>query len=366
MRNIHVGVCGYGQIANTHMKAMQQSNDQIRGVPYAVLTRQQRAEHAAQFSRVYSTEEDFFNDPQIELVDICTPNFRHYTEGKQAILQGKAVYMEKPISNNLGDAWELVELAREHHTINAVALNNRFNPNVIRAKDIIASGIMGRIVNFKTSYYHHSYIEPTRLMSWRQSFAFSGGGAIMDLGIHTLDLVRFLLGEVASVTMRSKTVYPQRYIDQSYQTMAENDTDEYSASILEMQSGVLGFLDVSRVSYEPRGGALIEIYGTQATLKVYDDHIVCLQVQTGKPLDLEAVVASPFYTYITASLIPCFNESLAGFELLHGCSMQNILRMMDGGEVYPEVPTFLEGYRSQCVVDALQRSNQEKTSIYLI
>ncbi len=343
-----LGIIGYGNIAKTHLKAIGHYHGPQSIELYAVLTRQAADSHQI-FSHVYTTPESFFQDEGIEAVDICTPNAQHFSQAQQAIDTHKAIYMEKPIARSSLEAKPLVDQLNNSDLVAQVVLTNRFNPAVVLARDILASGGLGTLVNFKASYYHHSYISLDKLMSWRQSYQASGGGAIVDLGIHTLDLVRFLFGEVEGVKAYMSTVFKERYQDSSKQSMVQNDTDEYAAVLLKMKSDVLGFVDTSRISFEPKEVPLFTVYGTLGTLYLYAARVEWYDLK-GNPVSPALSLESDFYRYLKAQQA-LFDPSLSIFELCHGLSMVSFLDRLDGLIDFKEIPDFNEAYQSQGIVD---------------
>lgn len=351
--SINLGIIGYGNIAKTHLASVLSSEVKA----YAVLTHQPRPELAEIFTVVYTDLDAFLADEAIDIVDICTPNFKHYPEGIASFAANKAVYMEKPIGLNDGEALKLLEASKGH--VNAVALNNRFNPFVIKARDLVAAGSIGVVTHFRCAYYHWSYISMDKLSTWRQVNEFSGGGAITDLGIHAVDMIRFVLGEISSVQASSRTLFTERYTDSSHTTTVVNDTDEYTAAILTLKDGTLGMLDTSRISKPLSPVPTLEIYGTLGTIEIYGDHIAALDL-AGNSLDC---AASDFYHYVSVQLRQELSSEIVGFNALHGLSYRNFIHMYQGDKVYPEVPDFQQAYDSQRVISAIQAAARSNKTI---
>ncbi len=149
--------------------------------------------------------------PGLDVVDICTPNNLHYEQILAAAKRGKHIYYEKPLCLNGAEAAALQTELADCKSIIQGAYVLRFSPPAVaKARALLKKDALGKIHSFRFTSYHSSYLNPDRPGAWRLKHATSGGGALMDLGSHLLDLLRFLLGEAVEVTSWFDTVVKTR------------------------------------------------------------------------------------------------------------------------------------------------------------
>jgi predicted dehydrogenase len=216
---------------------------------------------------VTSKMEDFFTQP-MDAVDICSPNVFHREQVQEAIRQKKHVYCEKPLGRTLADAKAITETARKSGLITHTAFMMRYVPAIRQMKAVIENGGIGQPYHFRAHTFHSSYLDALRPMSWRLSQAVAGGGALADLGIHLMDLIRFLLGEVAWVQCQTRTFITERPITAGSRQKGAVDVDDWALCSLGMQNGSSGLIEVTRVSGGTSDSSAIEIFGSQGTVKV--------------------------------------------------------------------------------------------------
>ena len=352
--NLKIGITSYGKITKTHLHALQA----MKILPHALLTRKTNSEKKQLFQHVYVDTNSFFAD-KFDIVDVCGANYQHYPYALQAIEKGCAVYLEKPIALNLKEADILFQKSQEYQTLSAVALINRFNPIIVLARDLCKSGKLGNIIHFKAHFYHSSYNTMDKLMTWRQNFSLSGGGAIVDLGIHTIDIIHFLLGNIDSVISTSATIYKNRYTDDTHTTMEENDTDEYTAVLMKTKNNTIGILESSRISHSIHKDPVIEIFGTKGSVIVYEDEIKWLDIENNELHNQDDITPSHFYRYLIDSCLP--KTLMNHFETMHYTSLNNFLNMYHKKHFFKETPTIKEAYQAQAVIDAILTSWESKT-----
>jgi predicted dehydrogenase len=216
---------------------------------------------------VTSQAEEFYAQP-MDAVDICTPNVFHREQVLEAIRQKKHIYCEKPLGRTLADAKVIAESARNSDRITHSAFMMRYVPAIHQMKAVIENGGIGQPYHFRAHMFHSSYLDKQRPMSWRLRRAVAGGGALADLGIHLMDLIRFLLGEVAWVQCQTRTFITERPTAASSAKMETVDVDDWALCNLGMQNGATGFIEVTRVSGGTSESSVIEIIGSQGTVKV--------------------------------------------------------------------------------------------------
>lgn len=211
-RQLGVGVVGVGGMGLTHAGAYMLDN-RVRVIAGCDVNKSRLREfvdgnwpkvnyYEGDFEPLYKIKKGYtdyrelIKDPDVDIVSVCTPNKFHYPIAKTALENGKHVLVEKPMTLNYEEAKDLLDLAGKKGRLLAVGQVWRFHSHIQYAKGIIKTGILGDIVKLKGYGIHEDWI-PTE--GWFIDPELAGGGALIDMGIHPIDTIRFLL-EGASVT----------------------------------------------------------------------------------------------------------------------------------------------------------------------
>ncbi|MGX8700505.1 Gfo/Idh/MocA family protein [Caproiciproducens sp.] len=272
MKTIHTGLIGFGRIGRVHA-LVGEALPLVAEFPFAVDTRlvytaeSSLPSYAA--ARHASTPQAIIQDGDIHIVDICTPNDSHYPLGKEAIAAGKAVYIEKPPALNAAQAAELARLAREKSVLSQTGLNYRFLPGVNALREEISKGTLGRITGFTVRALHSGYLNPSRPIGWNLKQETSGGGPLLDLGIHLMDTVRYILGEVKGVQAQMGTEIKER--PGSAGASEPVDVEDWGRAVLWLENGASGTVEVTRVASLLEEVTTFEISGTKGSF-FYDIH----------------------------------------------------------------------------------------------
>lgn len=277
-KNINIGLLGFGFMGRTHAFSVASLPFYYEGLDFrakyaAVCTSRIETARAAseKFSLGYATvnEDDILNDPDIDVIDISTPNVFHYETAKKAILAGKHVLCEKPLTVTAEQARELDALASEAFVKNGqvcgMVFNNRHIASIRHAKELIEGGKIGRILSFDFKYLHNSCIDPERTVGWKQDKEICGAGTLFDLGSHIVDLCRYLCGEFSEVYAKEQIAFP------THRTAAgeiwETNADEAVYMTATLACGAVGTLTAGKIHVGENDGLTFAIYGTEGTLK---------------------------------------------------------------------------------------------------
>ena len=147
-----------------------------------------------------------------------------------------------------------------------MTFNYRFIPAVMRARQLVDEGRIGRVFHFRGVYMHSGYVDATRPMSWRLDNARSGGGALFDLGAHIVDLMRYLLGDYATVAGTLETFVPERPVAKGSTEMGQVEVDDWCLLNARMASGAVGTIEASRFATGAADGLGFEIHGENGAL----------------------------------------------------------------------------------------------------
>jgi len=189
--DLGIAVLGAGFIADLHARAARSCSARL------VVVAARDAERAAAFgdshgfARSTTDWAEAVTDPGVDLVVIGTPNALHHPQAMAAIAAGKHVLVDKPMAMTVAQADEMIAAAGAAGTVLAVGHMWRYRDEVIRLRDRIAAGDLGRVVRTR-GYGIHAGWRPS---GWFVDPALSGGGALIDMGIHAIDTARFLLGD---------------------------------------------------------------------------------------------------------------------------------------------------------------------------
>ncbi|STS88905.1 Myo-inositol 2-dehydrogenase [Klebsiella variicola] len=182
---LNIGLIGSGFMGQAHADAYRRAAMFYPDLPkrphlYALADQDQSLaeRHAAKLGaeKAYGDWRELVNDPQVDVVDITSPNHLHYTMAMAAIAAGKHVYCEKPLAVNEQQAQEMAQAARRAGVKTMVAFNNIKTPAALLAKQIIARGDIGEPVRFRGTFDQGFYNDPNLPWSWRCSKTLGGSG----------------------------------------------------------------------------------------------------------------------------------------------------------------------------------------------
>lgn len=271
---MNIGLLGFGAMGKTHTYSVKNlpffygagyENDKIVALASGHYENAVKAVNEFSLGRACKSEDEIINDPNIDIVDICTPNIYHYETVKKALNNGKHVYCEKPLAVTYDEAKELCDLAESKGLTCRIVFNNRFMPAVMRAKEIVESGRLGNVITFRVAYLHASCIDPNKKAGWKQDRDICGGGVLFDLGSHAIDLVRHLCGEIASVSGRSQIYHKNRLgVDGK---AWETNADEAFYITAELENGGMGTIEANKLAIGTNDDLSFEIYGEKGALK---------------------------------------------------------------------------------------------------
>ncbi|SEB70602.1 Gfo/Idh/MocA family oxidoreductase [Paenibacillus sp. GP183] len=250
MSKIKVAVIGCGSIAEKRHVPEYVNNPHVEFVAFCdpVI---ERAEHYAKEygGKAYSSYEELFNHEKVDAVSVCTPNYLHAHASIAAAKAGAHVLVEKPMAVTEEESAAMIEAARTNGVILMVGHNQRLMPAHVKAKEILDSGIMGKVLTFRTAFGHPGpegwSIDGRNSWFFRKKEAIMG--AMGDLGVHKADLIRWMLSdEVIEVAAMIGTLDKEG-----------TDVDDNAICLLRMRSGVIGNLVASWTSYKGEDNSTI-------------------------------------------------------------------------------------------------------------
>ncbi len=209
---------------------------------------------------LYNNFDRLLNDGRVDIISICLPSSMHAEYAVRAMMAGKHVLIEKPVDITPERA-EFIMIAEHQTKMTAgVVHQNRFNLNMYPIKQAIDSGSMGKLFlgTFAVKWYREqSYYDRG---GWRGTWEYDGGGSLINQAVHTVDLMRWLMGEPVSVTAHAGIVNHKI------------DTEDFTASLIKFESGAVATFVSTTCAY-PGISTEISLYGTDGTIEADGDAI---------------------------------------------------------------------------------------------
>jgi predicted dehydrogenase len=276
MREVGIGMIGYGGVARVHAMAYRAIPFHY-GLPAGTVKIVGVADVNAKVAEaaageiecpVWTTDyQELFSRNDVDIVDICVPNYLHEEIILAAVKSGKHVYCEKPLAMNVSQGLRIVSAVEKAGVKNQLNFNFRFYPAVARARQLIEEGFLGRIFSFRGCFYRSSYINPDKPLSWRLSKDVAGGGALFDLGSHVLDLIYYLLGEFGSVQATADTLIKERPVAPGSKEKGPVDVDDIVLMQVRLADSTLGSVEISRMGTGATNDMKVEIYGEMGAVR---------------------------------------------------------------------------------------------------
>jgi len=251
---LRFGIIGCGRVAPRHAKY-------ITSLPGAKLVAvadivDSRAEHyASEYSvDAYHDYHELLDREDIDVVNICTPSGLHGSIGIEAARAGKHLIVEKPIALNTDDADALIAEAEAAGVKLCVVLQNRYNPPMQDAYEVVQNGALGKLLlgNATVRWFRpQEYYED----DWHGTWAMDGG-ALMNQCIHHIDALQWLMGDVKSVQAYTATL------------AHEIEVEDVGVAILKFSSGALGTIEGSTITYPENLEGSVAIFGERGSIKV--------------------------------------------------------------------------------------------------
>lgn len=203
--------------------------------------------------------------PDVEVVSICSPPFLHHEIALAAIDAGKHFWIEKPMGRNVREARDIAQKAADAELFTAVGFNYRHAPAVAKARRLIADDVIGTVTNVQIRLLTSYASDPKQGFTWRYEEEYAGSGVLSDVLSHGFDLAQFLVGRIASISAVTETFIKERPVPGGSARRVENE--DYAALLARFEGGAIGMFESTRVAVGPHAEYIIEVYGTQGSLR---------------------------------------------------------------------------------------------------
>ena len=275
MKIYNVGILGYGMIGKVHAYGYRNLPFYYDPVPlearitHVVTGREETAEKARQALGASVASTDYrtvTEDPQIDIVHVCTPNHLHKEALLSAIAHEKHIYCDKPLVATMDEAEEIRAAIDGYRGIAQMTFQNRFFPATIRARQLIEEGALGDVLEFHACYLHGGSADRSAPLKWKLSTA-TGGGVIADLASHVLDLVDHLIGPFGSILADTHVAFPERPSLHDPTQFKKVDAEDSVMLLVRMKSGAPGTIAATKLATGTEDELRLEIYGTRGAIR---------------------------------------------------------------------------------------------------
>ncbi len=380
-RQINIALIGYQFMGKAHSNAYRQVGRffdlDVEPVMKVLVGRTEQKVKAAQEQfgwQEYATNwEDVITRDDIDLVDIGTANDTHAQIAIAALKAGKHVLCEKPLAITVADAKEAYETAKSSGLINGICHNYRKAPAVALAKQMVTEGKLGAIRHFRGTYLQDWINDPSIPLVWRLDKSVAGSGSHGDLNAHLIDTARFVMGsEFSEVVGMAETFIKKRPLltdtegglsgfTASGGEMGDVTVDDQTAFLARFTNGATGTFEATRLAPGRKNYNRWEINGEKGTIVFNLERLNELEVYlTDDPQGLQGfhlIQATESFMPYMAPYWPVAH--IIGYEHTFVNMMADLFQAIGAGTQFS--PDFLDGYRNQIVLDAVEKSADSRS-----
>lgn len=307
MSKLKVAVVGCGSIAIHRHVPEYAANPNVELVAFCDLDIEVAQKLADQYGvkLVYDSHQAMLKEVKIDAVSVCTQNVDHAQVSIDAANAGCHVLCEKPMATSIEEAQQMIDAAKTNNVKLMIGHNQRLMPPHVKAKEILQSGKIGKPLTFKTTFGHGGpdswSIQGKDTWFFQKDKAFVG--AMGDLGVHKIDLMRWLFDEeVAEVAAFVET------LDK------DADVDDNATTLLRMENGAIGTMAASWTYYKGEDNTT-SIYGEKGVLEIHDDPDVQVVVKlangTIERYSVGAIATNEAGGQVTSGVIDEFVDAIA-------------------------------------------------------
>ncbi len=373
---VGVGMLGYAFMGKAHTNAYKKIPYMMYpppAIPRLIAICGRNKEAVAEAARRYGYEGYYtdwhrmLEDDRIQIFDNGGPNDMHAEPCIAAAQAGKHVFCEKPLARTAEEAKRMLDAVTKTGIKHQVAFNYRFVPAIRQALNLIEKGALGQIYHFRAVYLQE-WIMPHygTPKIWRLDKEVAGSGALGDLGAHIIDLGRFLVGEMKSVSAMTRTFIKERPLPDSSGT-GKVDVDDAFVAAVEFENGAIGTLEATRFAAGRKNYEVLEINGEKGSIRFDLERMNELEVfwvgeQPRETQGFHDVLVTEGYHPWWENWWP--HGHIIGWEHTFVHELTHFLDcIVNDKDVAPYGATFEDGYRAAVVCDAILRSAATKKQV---
>jgi predicted dehydrogenase len=365
MKEINIGIIGGGFMCRAHANGYKTaryifSDLGVRANLQAICMRsEEKAKVIAEkygFASAYASVDALLAAGNIDLYDICVPAQSHKTIALDVITAGKTVLCEKPLALCPEDAREMYLAARSRGIDGYVGFNYRFMPAVMMARSMIAGEVLGSPRHMRVSYFQQNGADSGKFYENIRYVNTPGCGSLQEIGTHAIDQMRFLIGELQTVSAITTTFTPERQTISGERVKVTNE--DMAAAIVTFDNGVTGVLECSGAYWGKKNQLSWEIFCSEGAMfwnLENPNYLGVYKKDCSKYTDGVSMVNVTGGDYPYGKYWWPGSHNL-GWE--HGTinMVAGVLENMAAGKHLQPVATFCDGYKTAVIVDAIRRS----------
>ena len=365
MREVNVALIGYNFMGRAHSNAYRQVAPFMspRLVPRMKVLCGRNPRAVKEAAKRLGWEEaatdwrEVVRRKDIDVVDVSTPGDSHATIAIAAARAGKAVFCEKPLANTVRDAEAMLAAVKKAGVVHMICHNYRRAPAVMLAKKMIDSGELGEIYHYRGTYLQDWILDPKLPLLWRFQKSRAGSGALGDISSHSIDLARFLVGEITELSAALKTFIRERPLLDNPRKKGRVTVDDASAAVVRFANGALGTIEGTRVAPGRKNYNRFEINGSKGSVAFNLERMNELEVYlTSDPGPLQGfrtiMVTEPAHHPYVKSWWP--PGHIIGYEHTFTHTLYDFLAGIAKGR--SPRPNFDDGVRNQKVLAAWEKA----------
>lgn len=342
MVQVRFGVIGAGvggKFALRALKLLEEKEGIVKAVAISRVAEDLAKKTAEEFGvKYFLNYRDLFAKEKVDAVFISTPHYLHFPMAIDAIEAGVNVLVDKPMAISLREADEMIRRARKAGVKLGVSLQGRFDPAILKIKEVVDSGKLGKLFHGEVSVKWFRTREYYDKSPWRGRWATEGGGALINQAIHAIDQLIWIMGPVECLWAQCGTFFHNI------------EVEDLAVATLRFKNGAFGLIQASTALY-PGFPTRLEFYGTNGTAVIEGEIIKLLDVKGEKPYS-EKGVKEGLETWARPEAAPPLN---------HAALIRDFAQaILDDRE--PRV-SGEEGRKSIEVIEAIYQSSREGRAV---
>ena len=365
-KKLNIAMIGYQFMGRAHSNAWRQVgrffDPPLEPVMKVVVGRDATAVEAAAgklgWEEHATSWEAVIERKDIDVIDICTPGDSHAPIAIAAAEAKKIVFCEKPLANTVPEAERMLAAVKKNNATHMLCHNYRRAPAVSLARQLIEQGRLGKIYHYRGTYLQDWIVDPEFPRVWRLDKSKAGSGALGDIASHSLDLARYLVGEIREVAGLLDTFIKERPLPDSKEK-APVDVDDAALSLLRFENGAVGSVEATRFALGRKNYNRFEINGSKGSL-AFD-----LERMNELELYLDEGPNSGFRTVLATDAAHPYMEGwwppghILGYEHTFTHTVLDLLKAIANGET--PVPNFEDGLRNQKLLAAIEKAAETRS-----
>ena len=371
MKTYRVGIVGFGMIGKVHaygyinLPLYYDPPPLEATITHVATARAETAEKARKILNAKVATTDYrviTENPEVDIVHICTPNYLHREALLSAMRHQKHIYCDKPLVATMAEAEEIRAALKDYRGTAQMTFQNRFFPATMRAKQWIDEGRLGEILQFRVAYLHSGNVDPQAPARWKLTTA-GGGGVIADLASHVLDLIEHLVGPLRSLTADTHVAYGQRPALGNPAEKVAVDAEDCVLVLARLAGGAPGTIEATKLASGSEDELRVEIHGTRGAVRLNGMDPHHLEVHDATVANQPLGGLRGWHRIDTGNRYP---SPASGFPALkspigwvrgHAACLANFLAAVAQGR--PAEPGLQQGLRVQYLMHCLRQSAAE-------